>query len=148
MALETSSLGCGAGRPRPGVVDQPQAAFVPVPHPPPPGRVEFVPDSPREGAVWVAGEWTYRFRRWSWVHGGWVLPPAGAAGHAPWTLKRDARGELWFAPGAWRDPRGGVVDAPEVLATGRARDRAVIEEDGTPQQVGPNAAAPPPLPAD
>lgn len=97
-------------------------------------------------AVWIGGEWDYRFGRWGWTYGRWVIPPRKAKGHARWSLVRDARGELWFAPGAWRDERGELVDPPEPLATATARDLAVLEEDGTQQTVGPNRPPPPPRP--
>ena len=146
IAVLPGITGCGAAsRPGPPLVRQPSAAFLPVPYPPPPGRVEFVPAPPQPGAIWISGEWDFRFRRWAWTHGRWILPPARAT-YARWALRRDDRGELWFAPGAWRDTQGTIVDEPEPLATGNARDRSVLEEDGTAQTVAPNRAPPPPLP--
>lgn len=149
VVMAALASGCGSSsRPGPTVAPQPTEAFVPVPFPPPPGRVEFVPRSPRPEALWIGGEWDFRFGRWAWTHGRWETPPAGARVYTPWSLRRDARGELWFAPGAWRDARGDVVEANQPLATGSARDRAVLEEDGTQQVVAPNREPPPPLPAD
>lgn len=140
--------GCGgAARPTPSLAKQPAAAYVPVPYPPPPARVEYAPVSPREGAVWVGGEWDFRFRRWIWTYGRWVVPPTNAT-YARWSLERDRKGELKFAPGAWRDAKGKVVEAPTPLATATARENAVVEEDGTQQEVGPNKAPPPPEPPD
>jgi hypothetical protein len=132
------------------MVKQPADAFVPVPYPPPPARVEFVPRPPASApdAVWLHGEWDHRFNRWAWTHGRWERPPRGAQAYSPWSLRRDARGDLWFAPGAWRDARGEVLEPNEALATGSARDRSVLEEDGTRQSVAPNRAPPPPPPAD
>jgi hypothetical protein len=150
LALSILAGGCGSSTSRPGPTEarQPRDAFVPVPFPPPPGRVEFAPQAPRPDAVWISGEWSYRFGRWSWTFGRWVVPPRGAVGHAPWALRRDAAGELWFAPGAWRDARGELVDPPQPLAVATARERAVTEEDGTLQSVGPNMQPPPPIPAE
>jgi hypothetical protein len=149
VVASLSLAGCAssASRPAPTPAPQPRAAFVPVPFPPPPARAEFVPPAPSPVAVWISGEWSYRFGRWGWTYGRWVVPPRGAKGHARWSLVRDARGELWFAPGAWRDARGELIDPPKTLATGNARDLAVLEEDGTQQEVGPNRQPPPPEPA-
>ena len=138
---------CAApARPEPARAPQPSAAYVPVPYPPPPARVEFAPPAPRDGAIWLGGEWDYRFRRWIWTYGRWVMPPAGAT-YARWALQRDDKGELAFAPGAWRNAKGRPVESPAALATGRARESSVIEEDGTRQLVGPNHPPPPPTPA-
>lgn len=134
-----------AQRPGPTLVAQPRTAFVPVPYPPPPARVEVVPASPRPDAIWIGGEWDYRFRRWIWTYGRWTIAPAGGR-YARWTLVRDRRGELSFAPGAWRDERGKVLEPPAALATARARENDVVEEDGSRQEVGPNRDPPPPSP--
>jgi hypothetical protein len=136
-----------AQRPGPTLIAQPRAAFVPVPYPPPPARVEVVPAAPRPDAIWIGGEWDYRFRRWIWTYGRWIIPPSGAR-YARWKLVRDVRGEISFAPGSWRDAGGEVIEAPPALATARARENDVVEEDGSQQVVGPNREPPPPSPPD
>ncbi len=148
LALAVELAGCGgAARPAPALAAQPAAAYVPVPQPPPPARVEIAPEAPREDAVWVGREWDFRFRRWIWTYGRWVVPPAGAA-YARWSLERDDKGELKFAPGAWRDAQGEVVESPPPLVVATARENAVTERDGTQQRVGPNKVPPPPKPPD
>jgi len=142
------TAGCGAvSRPAPTFVPQPRTAYVTVPYPPPPARVEIAPQSPREGAVWLGGEWDFRFRRWIWTYGRWVVPPSGGK-YARWSLRRDDKGEMHFAPGSWRDAVGARLESPDPLARGRARENAVVEEDGTRQPVGPNNPLAPPPPAD
>lgn len=148
LSLGLTVAACGdSARPEPAFVTQPADAFVPVPYPPPPARVEYAPPSPRQGAVWIGGEWDFRFRRWVWTYGRWVVAPQRAR-YAAWRLRREANGDLSFAVGSWRDSQGRQVDAPAPLATASARENAVIEEDGTKQQVGPNHAPPPPTPPD
>ena len=48
-------------------------------YPPPPAKIELpgLPpvDDPQCG--WVDGYWAWSGRRWEWVAGAWVLPPAG-----------------------------------------------------------------------
>jgi hypothetical protein len=108
-----------------------------VPYPPPPARVEFVPDQPSRDAVWVDGEWEWNGRRWGWIYGGWVQPPKNAT-YSPWRTTRRADGTLVFSPGAWRDANGREVPAPRVLVRGRAREEPVVSPEGTPERTGPN----------
>lgn len=93
------------------------AAFVSVPYPPPPARVEIIPDKPREGAVWVDGEWIWRGRRWDWEIGGWVMPPEGY--FAPWVLVRRDDGSLYHARSRWFDNEGNPLVRPPRLELGR-----------------------------
>ncbi len=114
----------GAGLRRSGDGRAPAADY-----PPPPARVEFVPKSPKDGAVWLDGEWTWQGQRWAWKSGRWVAPPANAK-FSPWTATRgqtgiyyvrrgDVEGQRWSGPprsagargrpgpGRWRRQPGG-----------------------------------------
>lgn len=48
-----------------------------VEYPPPPAKVERIPEQPEPECAWLDGHWEFRARRWRWVDGDWVLPPAG-----------------------------------------------------------------------
>src|SRR5262249_19876160 len=103
LVVTIAIVACGHARlPRPPYVQQPTSALVEAPYPPPPARVEVVPDSPRDEAVWVDGEWTWHGRRWAWRRGRWVVTPSGGA-FSPWTTVRNGDGTLYFAEGTWRD---------------------------------------------
>ncbi len=131
-------LHCGHARlPRPPYVGHPTSALVEVPYPPPPSRVEFVPEPPQDGAVWLDGEWTWRGRRWAWRSGRWVTVPAGAS-FAPWTSVRNGDGTLYFAPGTWRNAKGEEVKSPKALARGGATPGAVVDPEGDVEPTGRN----------
>jgi hypothetical protein len=110
---------------------------VEVEYPPPPARVEFVPLSPREDAVWIDGEWTWQGRRWAWKRGRWVLPPPAIA-FAPWTSIRNGDGTLFWAEGSWRDAKGNEAPAPAVLALGKANPGEVVNAEGEETPTGRN----------
>lgn len=130
MAAASTMLACGRGQlPAPSYVGQPQEALVQVPYPPPPARVEFVPDSPDGDAVWVDGEWVWQGRRYAWKPGRWVRAPSGAA-FAPWATVRDSMGGLYIAEGTWRDRSGKELKAPEPLRTGRPSPGAITDPEG------------------
>jgi len=121
---------CGAGRlPSPPYVGQPGSALVQVPYPPPPARVEFVPDKPDSGAVWIDGEWVWQGRRYAWKPGRWVKTPAGAS-FAPWQAVRDTMGTLYIAQGSWRDREGKEIEPPPVLRSGTPNAGAVTDSEG------------------
>ncbi len=130
---------CGQTLPKPLMTRHPREAFAEVPFPPPPGRVEFIPAQPRDGAVWIDGEWTWEpmGKRWSWKYGRWVAPLPGAR-YAPSTLVRASDGTLFFAAGAWRDAHGQEVPAPAVLALARASEEDVVNPEGTKEPTGTN----------
>jgi hypothetical protein len=86
-----------------------------VPYPPPAARVEIIPRKPRDGAVWLDGEWQWEGKVWAWEPGGWVLPPTGAY-LAPWVTYRQENGKLLFAPGSWHAEDGSPLPKPIVLA--------------------------------
>lgn len=130
LALAAAALACGAKTvPTPAYVGQPPGALVEVPYPPPPARVEFVPEKPRDDAVWVDGEWIWQGRRYAWKPGRWVVPPPGAS-FAPWVTVRGAIGTLYLAEGTWRDSKGTEVPAPAILKVGTPSAGAVTNPEG------------------
>ncbi|HEX3596090.1 MAG TPA: YXWGXW repeat-containing protein [Polyangiaceae bacterium] len=108
-----------------------------VPFPPPPARVEFIPDKPRSGAVWVDGEWSWTGRRWAWNYGKWVVPPETAT-FSPWRTVRSDDGTLLFVAGIWHDAKGTEIPDPQPLVVGRAREENVILPPGQPEKTAPN----------
>ncbi len=113
----------------PAMTPHPTSALVEVPYPPPPARVETVPEPPKEEAVWIDGEWVWQGGRWAWRPGRWVVVPPGVA-FAPWTTVRAANGTLYAAEGAFRDAKGNAIAQPAPLATGRPRGGAVVDPEG------------------
>jgi len=127
---------CSGSLPHPTYVPQPTSALTSVPIPPPPARVEAIPPKPSaKGAVWVDGEWSYRRGRWAWVLGRWVVPPPDAA-FSPWTVVRDADGDLFHAPGTWRDREGRAIDPPPALAVANAQGGPVVDAEGLTEITG------------
>src|SRR5580658_9305492 len=111
---------CSGRLPHPTYAPQPSSALTSVPIPPPPARVEAVPPSPGKGSVWVDGEWSYRRGRWAWILGRWVIPPPDTA-FSPWVVVRGANGDVFHAPGTWRDKDGHPIDPPQALAVANAQ---------------------------
>jgi hypothetical protein len=126
---------CTARLPHPLYEAQPTAALESVGYPPPPARVEIVPARPSPRAVWIDGEWAWQGRRWAWRIGRWVEPPAGAR-YAPWTVVRGDDGSTYYAPGAWRDAKGGELPDPAAIATGRPDLQDVVDPEGELEQTG------------
>jgi hypothetical protein len=128
-----AALSCEHALPGPPRTSQATSAYVEVPFAPPPGRVEFVPNQPLEGAVWIDGEWTWEpvGRRWAWKYGRWVVPPNGAR-YARWSLVRASDGTLFYAPGAWCDPQGREVVAPPALALAGTSEEDIAHPEGEP----------------
>jgi hypothetical protein len=138
VALATAAaIACGAADvPRPPYARHPTSALVEVPYPPPPARVEVVPKKPKDGAVWIDGEWNWETRRWAWRRGRWVMVPPGAR-FAPWTAVRDRFGTLYFAAGTWRGGSGAVLSEPPSLATGSPMPAAIVSPEGEEVPTGP-----------
>lgn len=133
-------VACGPGRlPAPAWAPQPTSALAEVPYPPPPARVEGVPNEPAAGAVWIDGEWVWQARRYAWKAGRWLVPPPGAR-FAPWTTVRDARGTLFLASGTWRDARGAAIAEPAPLLLGAPAAGPVITPEGDRLPSGPPAS--------
>lgn len=135
MAL--ALFGCSPELPRPPYIAHPAHALATVPFPPPPARVEYVPSSPRDDAVWVDGQWLWTGREWAWVYGAWVIPPEGAL-YSPWGSIRNSTGKLYYAPGTWRRPDGRPIPRVPIVAKGRASEEDVIEDEGALVETGPN----------
>lgn len=130
VSLAAVALACGASRlPAPPYVAHPTSALQEVAYPPPPARVEYVPPLPRDGAVWIDGEWTWQGERWAWKRGRWVMPPASAA-YSPWTTSRDRSGNLYLAEGKWRDRELRELPDPPPLAVSATRGGAVTNAEG------------------
>lgn len=120
----------------PAYAPQPTSALVEVQIPPPPGRVEAIPDRPTKGdIVWVDGEWSWHRSRWAWKPGRWVEPPAGGK-FLPWVFVRGPDGRLWYAAGGWRDAKGAALDPP-ALAVARVDAVEVVNASGDTQTTGP-----------
>ena len=107
--------GCGSSLPMAPSIAQPANAFIDVPFPPPPPRVEFVPPQPKSGASWIDGAWTREGTRWRWKRGGWYDVPPGVF-YSQWETLRPDGTRLLFAAPAWRDAKGNVVPDPPLLA--------------------------------
>lgn len=84
---------------------QEQADPVLVPYPPPPARVDVVPDPPPElkTPVWVDGQWFWRGRRWVWESGEWVDLLPGQVYAKPIVVRRSDGQLVWFAGTFRRD---------------------------------------------
>jgi hypothetical protein len=135
-ALLFACTACASSFPRPPCSPQPTSALVEVALPPPPARVELVPARPSASALWIDGEWTWRRGRWAWLVGRWVDAPA-AETFSPWVFVRAPDGTLFYAPGVWRDARGGPVDPPATLAIATVESGEVVDADGTAEVTGP-----------
>jgi hypothetical protein len=129
------AVACSSSPPHPPYVAQPSSALTAIPLGPPPARVEVVPPSPRKGAVWIDGEWTYRRGRWAWVLGRWVVPAPGMA-YSPWVLVRSADGDLLHAPGVWRDQGGHPMDPPAPVVFATAQAGPVVDAEGVTEATG------------
>jgi hypothetical protein len=119
VGLAMGGFSCGSHLPQPASATQPPDAFHEVPYPPPPAKVEYVPDRPRKDAVWVNGQWRWLTTDWRWERGGWYAVPPGV-GFARWETRRERDGRLSFAPASWRDARGQEAPAPPLLAQATA----------------------------
>jgi hypothetical protein len=127
---------CGGRIPRPPFAPQPTSALVEVGEPPPPARVEVLPDRPASTAVWLDGEWLWRRGRWAWLSGRWCTPPESAS-FSPWVFERGGDGRLWYAPGVWRNAAGTPVDPPPALSYASVQSAAVINANGSIEVTGP-----------
>ena len=104
--------------------------YVEVPFAPRTPTVEVVPERPSRAAVWVDGSWDWNGDRFRWITGAWVTPPPGAR-RAPWVLvRREADGQLFFAPALWKDAGGRTIPDPAPVLRARTRlpREGVVEE--------------------
>jgi hypothetical protein len=122
---------CSGRIPHPPYATHPPEALVEVDYPPPPARVESVPERPVKGAVWLNGEWSWTGRRWGWKPGGWVVVPAGAK-YAKLALVRRSDGKLFAAQGTWRNDEGQEIAAPEFATGSASRPASVVDPEGDP----------------
>lgn len=129
-ALAAGVLAACAGPP-PGPPHAPNstANYKEVPYPPPPGRIEYIPQRPDDHALWVDGEWRYRGRRWRWVPGSWFEVPPGVK-FAHWASTIRADGVFMYAPGEWMDASGKTMPAPKIVARGVSNALAIDEDPG------------------
>jgi hypothetical protein len=102
---------CSESLPAPPTGPIPSEAWIEVPYPPPPARVETVPPPPQGGSreVWLDGQWDWVGDAWRWAAGAWMTPPANAY-FTPWQTVRGSDGRLFFAPAAWRGKDGRPLD--------------------------------------
>lgn len=135
-------LACGPSLRSPPYAAQPASALVRVGFPPPPARVERVPPSPRDDAVWIDGEWAWQGRGWSWQLGRWVVPPAGGR-FSPWTATWGDQGAVYYASGTWRDANGDAMAPPDSLATAKPGPGLVIDPSGEQETTGAIRHVPP-----
>ncbi len=136
----------GSSLPKPTYVAHPAdaGALEQVNYPPPPARVEFIPEQPRDDAVWIDGEWQWQGTRWGWKPGRWVVPPTNAS-YSPWTTVRDRDGNLYAAAGKWRDSSGAEIADPPAIAVARTRGGPVVDPEG--ESVGATRNVPAVAPA-
>jgi hypothetical protein len=132
---------CDKDLPRPRYIQQKTSALASVGYPPPPARVEFIPQKPRADAVWLDGEWMWSGSKWAWLSGRWVVAPKGAS-FAPWTTVRDEQGIVYFANGAWQDATGRLLPAPMPLVLGAAMPGHVTSPEGDDQKTAASPIAP------
>lgn len=93
---------------------------------PPAPRVVVRPAAPYQGAVWVAGHWTWGGSSWVWVDGYWEQPRVGYVYVQPrWV--RQGRGWVYVG-GGWRG-RGAVHvhQAPRVHHHQHGRGRVHVQ---------------------
>ncbi len=96
-----STLGCAPRIPAPPTGPHKQDTPVLVPYPPPPARVEVIPDQPEPEALWIDGHWVWTAGGYAWQPGQWDKPRPGAH-YAPATMVRRRNGELFYYVGAWQ----------------------------------------------
>jgi len=138
LAVAGAIIACGSARlPAPVYLGQETGALQQADYPPPPGRVEFIPASPRADAVWIDGEWLWQGRRYAWKGGRWVAPPANAK-YSPWTGTWGTTGIYYIAEGVWKDSSGQDLPDPRALAVGRVRGGGVVNPEGEDVPATPN----------
>jgi hypothetical protein len=138
--LTAMVLTCSSELPHPNYTGQPTTALAEIPYPPPPARVERVPERPVDDAVFVRGEWRWDGRRWAWKQGAWFVPPPGVL-YARWVTVRAPDGKLYFAAGAWRDAQGKELPAPPVATAASSGAEGVVNPEGETEAVGPTVPA-------
>jgi hypothetical protein len=138
-AIALLASGCSGDFPHPSYTAHTTAELVEVAFPPPPARVEAVPEKPAAGALWIDGEWVWRSRKWAWRTGYWVAATTSAT-YSPWQVTRSDAGTLFFAPGTWRDAAGQPAAPPPPLALAGAETQSVVDAEGESEPTAPNLA--------
>jgi len=136
LLITLGLVGCADSLPLPPYAPQTTDALSAIRFPPPPGRVEHIPNRPSGANAWVDGEWLLRKARWVWRVGRWVRAPAGAR-YSPWVIARAPDGTAYYAPGAWKDTGGAPLAEPSALAFATAGSGAVTDADGLIDDTGP-----------
>jgi hypothetical protein len=98
LAVVALAAGCGSTLHEAPIGAHPTNDAVQVPYPPPPAKVEELPQRPSERCVWVDGYWDFS-ERWEWQPGEWVVPQQNCR-LAPMDLRRQA-GQLLYARPRW-----------------------------------------------
>ena len=138
-AVAVMAAACGARYPQPSYSAHTTSELLEVPFPPPPARVEAVPDKPSSGAVWIDGEWVWRGRKWAWKMGYWAAPPSPES-FSPWQLTRNDAGTLFVAPGTWRDAHGQPTPPPPPARVAGTGSQTVVDAEGVTEPAGVNLA--------
>lgn len=134
LPLMGLAMACGSSLERPPSMAAPRGSFLEVPYPPPPGKVELVPEQPK-GSRWVDGEWTWEANRWRWQEGGWFEVPPGIF-YSRGQTKRPGDTRLLYANPTWRDKNGAPVPPPPLVAAADAEQfasRLGLDKNGEPQ---------------
>ncbi|MGH7281474.1 MAG: YXWGXW repeat-containing protein [Polyangiaceae bacterium] len=134
-AVVMTVLGCSSGLPRPPYSPQKTTDLQEVAFPPPPARVEFVPDQPNSDSVWIDGEWEWTGRVWTWKRGRWVEPIPSAT-FSPWATVRGSDGMLYLAGGTWRDVKGNPIDPPKAISYGKPTAGSLVDSEGVSEHTG------------
>jgi hypothetical protein len=124
-------VACSSRIPHPSYTARSTTELVEADYPPPPARVEFVPEAPSGDAVWLNGEWSWTGRRWGWKPGGWVSPPKGAA-YSRGAVVRRQDGKLFTSTSRWQGPDGGEIPAPPFLRGSSGKSSSVVDPEGDP----------------
>jgi hypothetical protein len=133
---------CGPPLPQPPYTPQATNALTPVEFAPPPGRVELIPPRPPKADAWVDGEWIPRHGRWYWLLGRWVKTVPGAT-YSPWVVVRTSDGDVYYAPGVWKDRNGSPIPPPPALAFATGDAEAVFDAQGEAERTGRNIKSAP-----
>jgi hypothetical protein len=128
LTLPLLAVGCGSAFPKPALAPQPPAAFSEVPYPPPPARVEMVPERPKGDPPWIDGSWVWEGGQWRWLAGGWVVPAQGSVYSLSETRRRPDDGAVLYAPAAWRMPDGQPAPPPQVVAAATPSGKTEVEK--------------------
>lgn len=75
-----------------------------VPYPPPPAKVQVIPDRPEKpkDLVWIDGQWLWRSQRWIWQEGKWEEPHKNGYYAIPMTIMV-SDGSIRYFAGSWHD---------------------------------------------